>query len=262
MMHHELKNLIFHINLLFKEKNIRTVIEDKMTEVACIHIPDRIRVVHRPLKQKCELCSRDCDCICVSCHRVLCKECRDKHEHPITANTTEFYCNKCKKVISSYKLNEFRQSFPKIFPPTMKSVGKYIKEKKVKIVFLCGEGISRSAGIPDFKSPETGFFEKMKEFGLSDPKYVTDIKYFDKHPEVFYTIRGQLAIPGQGYKPTPAHYFMKFMYDKGYVKKIFTQNIDGLERQAGLTEKEVVECYGNYYTGHCRRCNKKFPQSY
>ena len=36
------------------------------------------------------------------------------------------------------------------------------------------------------------------------------------------------------------------------------QNIDTLERLAGLPEDKVVEAHGSYYTSHCMRCDKEY----
>lgn len=46
--------------------------------------------------------------------------------------------------------------------PTLKDVAELIKQGKVKnVIFLCGAGISTSAGIPDFRSPETGLYANL-----------------------------------------------------------------------------------------------------
>ena len=36
------------------------------------------------------------------------------------------------------------------------------------------------------------------------------------------------------------------------------QNIDTLERLAGLPEDKVVEAHGSYYTSHCMGCQTKY----
>jgi len=40
---------------------------------------------------------------------------------------------------------------------------------KTKIAFLVGAGISVNAGIPDFRSPNSGIYAKIKELGFNDP---------------------------------------------------------------------------------------------
>lgn len=46
-------------------------------------------------------------------------------------------------------------------------------------------------------------------------------------------------------QPTATHYFCKTLYDKGLLKRVYTQNIDGLHQKAGLPEDLVVEYHGS-----------------
>ena len=52
------------------------------------------------------------------------------------------------------------------------------------IVILTGAGISTSAGIPDFRSPDTGLYANLEKLDLPTPEAVFDIDYFRKRPEV------------------------------------------------------------------------------
>jgi hypothetical protein len=38
-------------------------------------------------------------------------------------------------------------------------------------------------------------------------------------------------MPAGNYKPTPTHYFIKLLHDKGLLLRAFTQNIDSLEHE-------------------------------
>jgi NAD-dependent deacetylase sirtuin 2 len=64
-------------------------------------------------------------------------------------------------------------------------------------------------------------------------------------------------VPGS-YTPTAAHYFFALLARKGILKRVLTQNIDGLERQAGTPPELVIECHGRFYTAHCLECGKSF----
>lgn len=43
---------------------------------------------------------------------------------------------------------------------------------------MTGAGISKAAGIPDFRSPETGIYANLQEFDIPKPESIFDIKYF------------------------------------------------------------------------------------
>jgi len=55
----------------------------------------------------------------------------------------------------------------------------------------------------------------------------------------------QELFPGN-FKPTPAHYFMRLLHEKGLLLRCFTQNIDSLEKQAGLPSEAIVAAHGNF----------------
>ena len=52
---------------------------------------------------------------------------------------------------------------------------------------------------------------------------------------------------------------MKLLYDKGRLLKLFTQNIDGLERAAGVPPEMMVEAHGSFATQHCLDCKASYP---
>jgi NAD-dependent histone deacetylase SIR2 len=52
-------------------------------------------------------------------------------------------------------------------------------------------------------------------------------------------------LPGK-YEPTAAHFFIRLLHEKGLLLRCFTQNIDTLEREAGLPGEAVVEAHGSF----------------
>ena len=121
-----------------------------------------------------------------------------------------------------------------------------------------GAGISTSAGIPDFRSPDTGIYANLAYLDLPDPEAVFDIGFFRENPNPFYALARELA-PGR-YRPTIAHSFIKLLYDKGMLLKHFTQNIDCLERLAGLPGEMIVEAHGSFAGQHCIECKAAYPE--
>lgn len=55
----------------------------------------------------------------------------------------------------------------------------------------------------------------------------------------------QELFPGN-YDPTPTHYFMRLLHEKGLLTRVYTQNIDSLETLAGIPKNKVVAAHGNF----------------
>ncbi|XP_031982889.1 NAD-dependent protein deacetylase sirtuin-2 isoform X4 [Corvus moneduloides] len=125
------------------------------------------------------------------------------------------------------------------------------------VVCMVGAGISTSAGIPDFRSPGTGLYSNLQSYNLPYPEAIFEIGFFKKHPEPFFALARELY-PGQ-FKPTVCHYFMRLLQDKGLLLRCYTQNIDTLERVAGLDPELLVEAHGTFFTSHCLRPSCRQP---
>jgi len=121
-----------------------------------------------------------------------------------------------------------------------------------------GAGISTSAGIPDFRSPDTGLYANLARLDLPFAEAVFDISYFRNNPLPFYTLAHELY-PGK-YRPTISHSFVRLLSDKGLLLKLFTQNIDCLDREAGVPESKIVEAHGSFAHHHCIECKSTYPE--
>lgn len=97
----------------------------------------------------------------------------------------------------------------------------------------------------------------MAFLDLPDPEAVFDISFFRQNPKPFYALAHELY-PGR-YRPTIAHSFIKLLYDKRMLLKHFTQNIDCLERQAGVPGEKIIEAHGSFATQRCIDCKTPFP---
>ncbi|CAH2045814.1 unnamed protein product, partial [Iphiclides podalirius] len=144
---------------------------------------------------------------------------------------------------------------------SLEGIVKWIKSEKCKnIITLSGAGISTAAGIPDFRSPETGLYHNLQKYNLPEPQAIFEINFFRENPKPFFTLAKELY-PGS-FKPTLSHYFIKLLCDKGLLLRHYTQNIDTLERVAGLPEEKIVEAHGTFYTSHCLDCKKEYSLDY
>uniref|UniRef100_A0A673HTI7 NAD-dependent protein deacetylase n=1 Tax=Sinocyclocheilus rhinocerous TaxID=307959 RepID=A0A673HTI7_9TELE len=146
---------------------------------------------------------------------------------------------------------------------TLDGVARYILSGKCKnIICMVGAGISTSAGIPDFRSPGTGLYANLQKYNLPYPEAIFQIDYFKKHPEPFFALARELY-PGQ-FKPTVCHYFMRMLKDKGLLTRCYSQNIDTLERVAGLEGEDLIEAHGTFHTSHCVSflCRKEYSMDW
>ena len=84
-----------------------------------------------------------------------------------------------------------------------------------------------------------------------------DISYFRNNPEPFYALAHELD-PGK-FRPTMAHSFVRLLSDKQLLLKLFTQNIDCLDREAGVPGELIVEAHGSFANHSCIECNSPYP---
>lgn len=122
---------------------------------------------------------------------------------------------------------------------------------------MTGAGISTSAGIPDFRSPDTGLYANLARLDLPYAEAVFDISYFRQNPDPFYVLAKELY-PGKFY-PTIAHAFIALLDEKYMLQMLFTQNIDCLERRAGVPGEKIVEAHGSFATQRCIDCKTEYP---
>ncbi|KAJ6581477.1 SIR2-domain-containing protein [Mycena capillaripes] len=128
-----------------------------------------------------------------------------------------------------------------------------------KIIILTGAGISVSCGIPDFRSRD-GLYASLKQRGdydLDDPQQMFDINYFRENPAVFYSFASQIY--PSNFVPSPCHRFIKLVESKNQLLRNYTQNIDNLDVQCGVTR--VLQCHGSFATASCVLCRRQVPGS-
>jgi NAD-dependent deacetylase len=114
------------------------------------------------------------------------------------------------------------------------------------VVALTGAGISVPSGIPDFRSPGTGLWERV------DPMEVAHIDAFRRDPVRFWGFyRQRFASLGQT-RPNPAHEALVALQRAGVLRAVITQNVDMLHREAGTDE--LVEVHGSIATCSCPQC--------
>ncbi len=125
-----------------------------------------------------------------------------------------------------------------------------IKEHE-RFYVLTGAGISTASGVPDFRSPGTGIWEKV------DPIATSSVDVLQNNPRTFYEQGFKRFARISSAKPNQGHYLLARLEELGYLKGLVTQNIDGLHVEAG--SKKVWEVHGHLRTGHCLGCKMSYP---
>ena len=118
------------------------------------------------------------------------------------------------------------------------------------MVALTGAGISVPSGIPDFRSPGTGLWEKV------DPMEVAHIDVFRRDPERFWRFYGDRFATLREKQPNGAHAALVSLEERGVLDAVITQNIDMLHRRAGT--RELIEVHGSIATSSCLDCGASF----
>ena len=133
------------------------------------------------------------------------------------------------------------------------------------IVVCTGAGISTAAGIADFRSAGGLFDSLQRRFGerfplvLREPERLLSRTFARQHPEVWRDevepfIRSWKRDGDDAPRPTATHAFCLWLHQRGWLRRIYTQNVDGLHTHAALMagdafRDKVVEVHGALHDG-------------
>ena len=126
-----------------------------------------------------------------------------------------------------------------------------------KICVFTGAGISCPSGIPDFRSADGIYNEKIK--GYYSPEQLISHTIFMKEPELFFDFyKSKMLYPDA--KPNDAHIYFAGLEKRGKEVSVITQNIDGLHQAAGSTD--VTELHGSVHRNYCMKCGTFYDMEY
>jgi NAD-dependent deacetylase len=114
------------------------------------------------------------------------------------------------------------------------------------VIALTGAGISVPSGIPDFRSPGSGLWERV------DPMRVAHIDAFRSDPVGFWRFYGERFATLESKLPNGAHAALVELERRGLLDAVITQNIDMLHRKAGT--RELIEVHGSIARARCPAC--------
>lgn len=117
-------------------------------------------------------------------------------------------------------------------------------------IAFTGAGISTESGIPDYRSPSTGVWEKMDPAKISIGALRSNPKQFGKDYKNFVASL-------ENRKPNEGHIILAELEKMGLCNAVVTQNIDSLHQLAGSTR--VLEVHGHVRTCRCNQCGAEYP---
>jgi NAD-dependent deacetylase len=118
-------------------------------------------------------------------------------------------------------------------------------------VALTGAGVSVPSGIPDFRTPGKGLWEKV------DPMSVATIDAFHRDTKGFWDFYRPRFHMLTDKLPNPAHEALAELERRGLLDAVITQNIDRLHHKAG--SERVIEVHGSIATASCTSCDAGYP---
>jgi|GEM_PF-36342 NAD-dependent deacetylase len=118
---------------------------------------------------------------------------------------------------------------------------------------LTGAGISTESGIPDFRSPGTGLWEKM------DPMEFSSVEGLRRNPRAFFTHGLQTIDTILNAQPNTGHIVLGQLQQARLIGPIVTQNVDDLHRRGGAIH--YYEVHGHFRTASCMSCRNQVPIS-
>jgi NAD-dependent deacetylase len=131
----------------------------------------------------------------------------------------------------------------------IRSLAEYLKASGPNYA-LTGAGVSTESGIPDFRSPGSGLWEKV------DPMQAASLSALRRDPAGFYDFFIGVYETVKDARPNAAHLGMARLEQAGLLAGVITQNIDGLHNAAG--SQQVWEVNGHMRSCHCMFCKQPY----
>lgn len=132
-----------------------------------------------------------------------------------------------------------------------------VLEQSRSMVFFGGAGMSTESGIPDFRSAEGIYHQKLHRH--FSPEEMVSHSFFVEHTEDFYDFyREHLLYPEA--RPNDGHRALAELERMGKLTAVITQNVDGLHQLAG--SKNVLELHGSVKRNFCMDCQAAYEMEH
>jgi len=121
-----------------------------------------------------------------------------------------------------------------------------------RIVIFTGAGISTESGIPDFRSPGTGLWTKIKPVQFQDFIASEDVRQESWRRR----FRGERSM--ETAKPNKGHEAVAKLVREGRCTAVITQNVDNLHHDSGIPSEQIIELHGNASYAKCLNCQTRY----
>lgn len=128
-----------------------------------------------------------------------------------------------------------------------------ILSRSERAVFFGGAGMSTESGIPDFRSANGIYNQKLNK--TFSPEEMASHNFFVTHPEEFFAFYRERFVYLNA-EPNAGHRALAELERRGILSAVVTQNIDGLHQIAG--SKVVHELHGSIRRSYCVKCGAKY----
>lgn len=122
-----------------------------------------------------------------------------------------------------------------------------------RIVVFTGAGISTESGIPDFRSPGTGLWNKVKPIEFQE-----FVASEDRRQESWRRRFGSADTSWSNAKPNRGHLAVAKLIEEGHASAVITQNVDNLHQDSGVPPDQVIELHGNNSFATCLACETRY----
>jgi NAD-dependent deacetylase len=133
---------------------------------------------------------------------------------------------------------------------TLDAVADHLRHAR-SALFITGAGISADSGLPTYRGVGGLYDSETTADGLSIEEALSG-EIFAIRPDITWKYLIQIEENCRGAQPNAAHRAIACLERHLDRVMVFTQNVDGLHRQAG--SGEIVEIHGNLQTLVCTAC--------
>ena len=121
-----------------------------------------------------------------------------------------------------------------------------------RIVIFTGAGISTESGIPDFRSPGTGLWNKIKPIEFQDFVASDDVRQESWRRRFSGDRSMENAVPNNGHRAVAQ------LVKAGKATAVITQNVDNLHQDSGVEDRNIIELHGNAQYAKCLSCETRY----